>query len=104
MTSFYNTDTHALLAKLQEVHGLMSLKASLALYASAIFVGFLYYRAFLGPLAHLPGPFLARFTGQWRNVRYWRGKWHEDILKIHRTYGPIVRIAPNEVSWLIEEL
>ncbi|KAJ5963516.1 Pisatin demethylase [Penicillium vulpinum] len=80
------------------VHDVAPFTTRLASWATVIFIGFLFYRAFLGPLSHLPGPLLAKFTGQWRSLRYWRGRWHEDILEVHRQYGPIVRIAPNEVA------
>lgn len=56
------------------------------------------YRLFFHPLAHIPGPLLARLSGWWRTYRYFRGTWHDDILEIHRKYGAVVRIAPNELS------
>lgn len=56
------------------------------------------YRAFLHPLAGVPGPRLASITGLWRTYRYARGTWHDDVLEVHTKYGPVVRIAPNEVS------
>ncbi|KPI39697.1 Pisatin demethylase [Cyphellophora attinorum] len=56
------------------------------------------YRRYLHPLSHIPGPPSAALSGLWRNNRYWRGTWHDDIVDVHRKYGPVVRIAPNEVS------
>lgn len=56
------------------------------------------YRLIFHPLASIPGPFWARLSGHWRNKRYWRGSWHDDILETHQKYGPVVRIAPNEIS------
>lgn len=64
----------------------------------ALSIGFLAYRAYLHPLAKMPGPFFARFTGMWRNYHYWAGSWHDVILELHRKYGRVVRIAPNELS------
>ncbi|KAF4550341.1 Cytochrome P450-like protein 23 [Elsinoe fawcettii] len=61
-------------------------------------IGTTLYRRFLHPLAHIPGPPLAKITGAWRDTHYWRGNWHEDVLALHRKYGPVVRIAPNELS------
>ncbi|KAF4784113.1 hypothetical protein HER10_EVM0004325 [Colletotrichum scovillei] len=58
----------------------------------------LFYRLFLHPLSHLPGPLPARLTGLWRTTKYIQGNWHDDILSIHNKYGRVVRIAPNEVS------
>ena len=62
------------------------------------FVTYLVYQAYLHPLAHIPGPTSARFSGWWRNKHLARGTWHEDILELHRKYGRVVRIAPNEVA------
>lgn len=61
---------------------------------------FVVYRLYFHPLAHVPGPLLAKLSGWWRNYRYFSGTWHDDILQVHRRYGPIVRIAPNELSVL----
>ncbi|KAH6995429.1 cytochrome P450 [Ilyonectria destructans] len=56
------------------------------------------YRVLLHPLSRFPGPFAASITGLWRSKKYNDGKWHDEILKIHKQYGRIVRIAPNELS------
>lgn len=61
---------------------------------------YLAYLAFFHPLHKIPGPFLARFSELWRNIRYFRGSWLEDVVALHQTYGPVVRIAPNEVSFV----
>lgn len=58
------------------------------------------YRLLLHPLRNLPGPPLAKVTRLWHSWRYLRGSWHDDILKLHEKYGPVVRIAPNEVSFV----
>jgi cytochrome P450 len=66
--------------------------------ATTILLGLFCYRIFFHPLAKIPGPFLAKITGHWRNKRIWRGTWHDDILELHERYGRVVRIAPNEVA------
>jgi hypothetical protein len=58
------------------------------------------YRFCLDPLRHIPGPTAARFTELWRTRRYALGGWHQDILDLHDKYGPVVRIAPNEISFV----
>lgn len=58
------------------------------------------YDIFLHPLHKVPGPFLARFSQLWRNIRYFRGTWLDDVVHLHEEYGPVVRIAPNEVSFV----
>lgn len=51
------------------------------------------------PLRSIPGPNTSLFTS-------WILKWHEFhanrtryVHQLHKTYGPIVRIGPNEVSY-----
>ena len=61
------------------------------------------YSIFFHPLRSIPGPFLAKFTEAWRTYKYARGKWHEDVLALHRKYGPVVRVSPNEVSIVDKE-
>lgn len=56
------------------------------------------YRAFFHPLAQYPGPRLASITGLWRLWHYIIGDWSEIILDLHKKYGKIVRLAPNELS------
>lgn len=58
------------------------------------------YNAFLHPLRKVPGPFLAGVTELWRTTKYARGQWHQDIIDLHRQYGPVVRVSPNEVSFV----
>ncbi|RGP77186.1 cytochrome p450 [Fusarium longipes] len=57
------------------------------------------YNLFFHPLRKIPGPFLARASGLWRLIRYFRGTWHEDVLTLHKRYGQVVRISPGEVSF-----
>ncbi|KAI1205728.1 cytochrome P450 [Annulohypoxylon truncatum] len=57
------------------------------------------YDVFFHPLANLPGPKIAA----WSNIpySYWfhGGRMPYKILDLHEKYGPVVRIAPNEVSF-----
>ncbi|KAJ5717382.1 hypothetical protein N7488_003028 [Penicillium malachiteum] len=50
------------------------------------------------PLGHIPGPFLSRFTRLPLQLATSRGAQLYYIHRLHREYGPIVRISPNEVS------
>jgi hypothetical protein len=76
----------------------ISLVTLIPAFFAVWFVGLLLYRWLLHPLAGIPGPFLAQFTGHWRNWHYLRGEWHDVILDIHQKYGRVVRIVPNELS------
>jgi len=51
-------------------------------------------------LSNVPGPKLASISEIWRNIRYFRGSWHDDVVSLHEKYGKVVRIAPNEVSFV----
>ncbi|KAK4555027.1 hypothetical protein LTR86_007793 [Recurvomyces mirabilis] len=59
---------------------------------------FFYYKL-ASPLRNYPGPFLASGSRAWKVISTWRGKTETDHIKIHEQYGPIVRIAPNELSF-----
>ena len=51
------------------------------------------------PLKDVPGPWLASCSPLYR---FWyavvKGNFHNDLTNLHRKYGNVVRIAPNEVS------
>lgn len=49
-------------------------------------------------LRHVPGPFLAKFTDLWRLLVVWRRDSHDTYLKLHKQYGDLVRLGPNNVS------
>ncbi|KAJ5177097.1 uncharacterized protein N7482_002974 [Penicillium canariense] len=55
-------------------------------------------RAVLSPLKDIPGPFWTRFTSLWYFSRVRHGQFEQDNIKLHRQYGAIVRIAPNQYS------
>lgn len=71
---------------------------AIAFVTYKVFRGF--YRLFLHPLAHVPGPKLAALS---RSYEFYYaivlgGRWEEQVCNIHKTYAsPIVRIGPNEV-------
>ncbi|OLN97830.1 Pisatin demethylase 8 [Colletotrichum chlorophyti] len=53
---------------------------------------------YLAPLRRYPGPLLASTTRLWKVWSTASGHTHLDHVALHRKYGPVVRIAPNEVS------
>jgi hypothetical protein len=54
--------------------------------------------AFQKGLRQVPGPFIARFSGLFRLWLVYDGKAPSKYRKVHREYGPIVRVGPNHVS------
>ncbi|KAE8444705.1 hypothetical protein EG329_014363 [Mollisiaceae sp. DMI_Dod_QoI] len=57
------------------------------------------YRLYFSPISHIPGPKLAAAT--WGYEFYYNviqgGQFYKQIAKLHKQYGPIVRITPLEV-------
>ncbi|AEO60779.1 hypothetical protein MYCTH_2120753 [Thermothelomyces thermophilus ATCC 42464] len=56
------------------------------------------YKRYASPLRKYPGPFLASFSRLWKVLSTASGHTHLDHIALHRRYGPVVRIAPGEVS------
>lgn len=56
------------------------------------------YKRYASPLRKYPGPFLASCSRLWKVLSTASGRTHLDHIELHRKYGPVVRIAPNEVS------
>ncbi|KAJ5382509.1 Cytochrome P450 [Penicillium concentricum] len=54
-------------------------------------------------LASYPGPKVARFTRLWYAIHLFRGTLLEELLKAHEKYGYVVRIAPDELSYICPE-
>jgi hypothetical protein len=50
------------------------------------------------PLRRIPGPFYAKFTHLWLKKCVLSGRRLHYIHEMHQKYGPVVRIAPNEID------
>ncbi|KAH7118908.1 cytochrome P450 [Dendryphion nanum] len=57
------------------------------------------YNLIFHPLSRYPGPFLWRASRLPHLRSTWKGRLPNDVRDIHRKYGKIVRIAPNELSY-----
>ncbi|PQE19169.1 cytochrome P450 protein [Rutstroemia sp. NJR-2017a BBW] len=68
----------------------------LFLYATSLVL----YRLFFSPIAGFPGPKIAAITGWYEfYYDYWKdGKYIFEIEEMHKRYGPIVRVNPEELS------
>lgn len=75
---------------------LVRLSAAVALFL----IVHILYNTFFHPISKVPGPFLARYSSLWLTHRYFRGSWLEDVVRLHEKYGPVVRIAPNQISFV----
>jgi cytochrome P450 len=57
------------------------------------------YRLYFHPLAHYPGPLIARCTDAYELYQANRGERHLNLWRLHDRYGPVVRFAPNGLSF-----
>ncbi|KAI9172614.1 Cytochrome P450 monooxygenase sdnT [Paramyrothecium foliicola] len=55
------------------------------------------YRLFFHPLARVPGPRLAAISNVWYAVQVRNGRTAKLGRMLHRQYGPVVRVGPNEL-------
>jgi hypothetical protein len=69
-----------------------------AILLPSAFVLRILYKRYASPLRKYPGPFLASFSRLWKVLSTASGHTHLDHVALHEKYGPVVRIAPNEVS------
>ena len=56
------------------------------------------YCRFFHPLSDIPGPLLASFSRLWMGFSVIGGRAEYTQRELHKKYGPLVRIAPNEVA------
>ncbi|KAJ5157810.1 cytochrome P450 [Penicillium canariense] len=77
---------------------LMNLCAAQILLVFGLLLLYVIYQCFFSPLAGFPGPFWAKLTKLYRAYISLRGNAHRDFIALHRKYGNIVRVAPNELS------
>ena len=78
----------------------------LLLIASLSILVYVAYQRLFSPLAGIPGPFAASLSRLWLTFAIRKGGMHERLPALHRQYGPLVRVAPNEVhvSKYLEDL
>jgi hypothetical protein len=92
-------DISTLLEAAQRV-GLKNAACGLATVWVAYIVGLVVYRLYFHPLAKFPGSKLAAASGWYEfYFDYWLdGRYIFEIERMHKKYGPIIRINPDELS------
>jgi hypothetical protein len=63
----------------------------------------LIYRIFFHPLRSVPGPWLNKISELPAAWNLLRGNQHIYYMRLHEDYGPVVRVSPNEVSFISTE-
>ncbi|ETI25325.1 hypothetical protein G647_02097 [Cladophialophora carrionii CBS 160.54] len=69
------------------------------LVAVLALVGRCLYKKYASPLRNVPGPWLASVSRLWKVWSTYNGHTELDHIALHKKYGPVVRTAPNEVSF-----
>lgn len=79
----------------------MAKHISMLLYITlgAVLLALHLVRRLTSPLNKLPGPTIARFTSLLLKCKEIQARRTVYIHQLHRQYGPVVRIAPHEVSF-----
>ena len=70
----------------------------LVLLALMVALGYIIYQRRFSPLAGVPGPVLASLSNLWWTLKIITQRdqaW--EAVRLHKKYGPVVRIGPNEV-------
>ncbi|KAF5519341.1 Cytochrome P450 monooxygenase gsfF [Colletotrichum aenigma] len=62
-------------------------------------IGLVVYARTFHPLSGIPGPFLATVSRLWYMLKIWTEDVEKDERALHEKYGPLVRLAPDEISW-----
>lgn len=81
-----------------EIFSTLSTPSTVLIFVCAIIAVSLLRNKFRSGLRNIPGPTLAAYTALWRWHDVRKGQAHETAIKLHRKYGPLVRIGPNHVS------
>lgn len=65
----------------------------------AYLVSSIIYRLYFHPLSKYPGPILGKLTGLHTTYHAYKGDRYLHLYQLHEKYGPIVRYAPNALSF-----
>jgi cytochrome P450 len=68
------------------------------LLSLALPIWYVIYQRYFHPLASFPGPFWASISPLWRAYHLVVGDTPTLLVDLHAKYGPIIRIAPNELD------
>jgi Cytochrome P450 len=60
---------------------------------------FITYPTFSCSVRHVPGPYISKVTGLWLTYQGYKNNANQYIHGLHKAYGPVVRVAPDLVSF-----
>ncbi|KAK3486903.1 cytochrome P450 [Neurospora hispaniola] len=76
---------------------LLKTTTSVLLFTIVIILAIAVYRLYLHPLAGVPGPCLAALSNIWHACHARNGRMYQLGTTLHKRYGPVVRVGPNEL-------
>ncbi|KAH6658877.1 cytochrome P450 family protein [Truncatella angustata] len=68
------------------------------LAAGIAFISIVLFIRSRNPLSSVPGPFWAKWSNLWLVYHCRKGHIHRKMIEVHKKYGTLVRVGPNEVS------
>ncbi|KAJ5719114.1 hypothetical protein N7493_007569 [Penicillium malachiteum] len=72
----------------------------LSLWVGAIlFIGYFLGCRLVSPISKVPGPWYTRYTSLWIKYQEFTANRRESIHHLHKKYGPVVCLGPNEISF-----
>ncbi|KAI0839483.1 putative cytochrome P450 [Hypoxylon sp. FL0890] len=95
----FNTDAFGLTARLVVAWTYQNLWTLLAAVIIVKVVRDGIYNLYFHPLSRFPGPKLAACSNVPYSIGFLGGRQPYKMLDLHRRYGPVVRVAPNELSF-----
>lgn len=78
-------------------HNYLSLGVAI-LFAACLCASRVIYALFLSPYCHIPGPRICKITRLWTDLLDVFLRRNQQVYNWHQKYGPVVLIAPGEVS------
>ncbi|KAI9150849.1 Cytochrome P474 monooxygenase [Paramyrothecium foliicola] len=79
---------------------LLSLGFAVLLLAISYSLWHVFYNLYVHPLRRFPGPYATRASLLCKLTKSYNGNFAHYVNKLHEKYGPVVRIAPNELSFI----
>ncbi|KAK1507463.1 cytochrome P450 ClCP1 [Colletotrichum tamarilloi] len=81
------------------LHSFLTAITACAAFIAVYTVSCIFYNLFLHPLRHYPGPISMRATRWAFCHRLIKGALPMDVLELHKKYGDVVRVAPDELAY-----
>lgn len=89
----------AVLTSMPEYYSASSLISIYLPVALLVTLGYFLHLIAFDPLRKYPGPLLARLSNLWRVYHFWRADLPIKLFELHRKYGPVVRVGPNDLDF-----